>query len=511
MGTSIQKLIASVVLLGTHCVIAIDRINYRIDDVYISLRYVYNVLHGAGMVFNPGQRLEAISNPTWVWLIAAVSGATGATDQYGIIAVAKVMGVVLQCAAIVVFFLLLLRVSNAVWFAFIFALAYGVNPFVATYSIGGLENPLVNLLLMLWLYWYAEYARLSQARQFILCCVALGFLSISRPEGVIYPAAFFASLLILSRNELPKRFWAGVSITAGIFVAMLLWRVSYYDSWVPNTVYAKNSPSPSTFAGGFKYVLMFAALTLLPYMALILTKRDGWGAFPPSVQKTVRAAACIIAAQVAFVIYAGGDWMVGYRLLLIVLPLILFVIAVYALPLVERQGDARWSVMGVLIFSIILVLMLGRENMKMIQPHDSGLTSPWKYVPEWYIEMADQLKAKAPPGSKVLVSELGVVPLLAPDYFYMDVSGLADAHVARNLKGAHFNRNDPEYYAHLDFDYFIPMAPSIHYQEAGGQYVSGRIQLDQVFQRPGFAQEYSLLYENGSGMLFGLTTSKHTP
>ena len=41
-----------------------------VDDSYISLRYARNLLGLDGLVYNPGERVEGFSNPTWVALMA---------------------------------------------------------------------------------------------------------------------------------------------------------------------------------------------------------------------------------------------------------------------------------------------------------------------------------------------------------------------------------------------------------------------------------------------------------
>ena len=53
-----------------------------IDDAYISLRYAHWLLEGEGLVYNPGERVEGFSNPTWVLLMAATL-ATGAPSLAG--------------------------------------------------------------------------------------------------------------------------------------------------------------------------------------------------------------------------------------------------------------------------------------------------------------------------------------------------------------------------------------------------------------------------------------------
>ena len=40
------------------------------DDAFISLRYAQNLLDGHGLVYNPGERVEGISNLSWTLLLA---------------------------------------------------------------------------------------------------------------------------------------------------------------------------------------------------------------------------------------------------------------------------------------------------------------------------------------------------------------------------------------------------------------------------------------------------------
>ena len=47
------------------------------DDGFINLRVVDNALHGHGLVFNPGERVEAVTSPLWILVLTAV-GATRA-------------------------------------------------------------------------------------------------------------------------------------------------------------------------------------------------------------------------------------------------------------------------------------------------------------------------------------------------------------------------------------------------------------------------------------------------
>src|SRR5437660_5760906 len=42
-----------------------------VDDSYISYRYARNLIHGLGLVYNAGERIEGYTNLLWTLLVAA--------------------------------------------------------------------------------------------------------------------------------------------------------------------------------------------------------------------------------------------------------------------------------------------------------------------------------------------------------------------------------------------------------------------------------------------------------
>src|SRR5436190_24091094 len=45
---------------------------WQCDDAFISFRYVWHLVNGHGLVFNPGERVEGYTNFLWVLELAAV-------------------------------------------------------------------------------------------------------------------------------------------------------------------------------------------------------------------------------------------------------------------------------------------------------------------------------------------------------------------------------------------------------------------------------------------------------
>jgi hypothetical protein len=50
---------------------------YLVDDAYIGLRYIDNLLQGHGVVFNPGERVEGVTNIGWLLLLVPFSAVLG--------------------------------------------------------------------------------------------------------------------------------------------------------------------------------------------------------------------------------------------------------------------------------------------------------------------------------------------------------------------------------------------------------------------------------------------------
>src|SRR5262245_43384188 len=66
---------------------------YVVDDVFINLRYAQHLVDGAGLVFNPGERVEGYTNVTEV-LLAALCLRLGLDPIAGLKAVAVLAGLV---------------------------------------------------------------------------------------------------------------------------------------------------------------------------------------------------------------------------------------------------------------------------------------------------------------------------------------------------------------------------------------------------------------------------------
>lgn len=93
----------------------------------------------------------------------------------------------------------------------------------------------------------------------------------------MYPIAIYAGIFAIGARRTDERlpFTAmTVAIAGAIVMAFIALRFSYYGELLPNSVFAKNNPSLSAFKEGARYVALFGAMALGPYVLLALFKRS---------------------------------------------------------------------------------------------------------------------------------------------------------------------------------------------------------------------------------------------
>jgi arabinofuranosyltransferase len=158
------------------------------DDALISLRYARRLLDGFGLTWTDGHPVEGYSNLLWV-LAVAVPGRFG----IDLITAARALGLI--CSVWILF-------SLAWWYtrsgtsrpdrlALVVALAFlAFAAPVAVWAIGGLEQPLYSALLAaaVPLAFRVIDRSESELRSTWGLSVLLGLVSVTRPDGLIFPA-----------------------------------------------------------------------------------------------------------------------------------------------------------------------------------------------------------------------------------------------------------------------------------------------------------------------------------
>ena len=210
------------------------------DDAFISLRYADNLIEGHGLVWNPGERVEGYSNLLWV-LLSAILLAAGCEPILAL----RVLAISASIATLAT--LAFSRLLPARLPAQLALLLLPTQAIFAFWAIGGLETPMV-MLFVAWTMLGVSNAFTSDdsspnRRWLLVAGVSLALLAWTRPDGPLWAVGAAASVAWLGRRARPLRLivfllWPPILAV----LAQTLFRLTYYDEWIPNTGYAKMAP-----------------------------------------------------------------------------------------------------------------------------------------------------------------------------------------------------------------------------------------------------------------------------
>lgn len=278
--------------------VAFLRTAWVADDAFITFRVIDNALHGLGLVWNPGERVQVFTHPLWLGLLLPAVSVLG--DPYA-------ASLVVSYALLLITLALVLRtiprwnVANAlVLLALLWSRAF------VDYASSGLENPLTHVLVAAWVaIWLADLE--AERRTLALGLVASG-LFLSRPDAVVLIAPCFAAQLWQVRRGGRAQL---VACALGLLpaIAWVAFSVFYYGAPVPNTALAKVDAGGSLERAqqAIAYIgwtiendAVTAALLLAGVLTGLLAK-----------QRKLRPLGAGLLLWIAYLAYVGADYMGG--------------------------------------------------------------------------------------------------------------------------------------------------------------------------------------------------------
>ncbi len=291
------------------------------DDCYFSLRSAYNLAHGHGLRFNVAERVQAFTNPLWTLLSVPIF-LLGLNEYLGMLALS--LAVTLASAWV------LLRHLAPHWGAALLALALlCCSKAFVDYGSSGLESPLLYLL---YLGFLARWTRDTRPEDHpLLLGLLAALLACTRLDTILLVAPHLA-LVLYRRPRLGSVAWLALGM-----LPLLAWEcfaLVYYGSPFPNTAVAKLSTDSldrgELLHRGYCYIadtLPWDRVTLPIILVGLLV------AFArPRLRSLPTALGAL--AYLLYVIWIGGDFMLGRFL---VLPFLAAVVIVVRRPLWRRS------------------------------------------------------------------------------------------------------------------------------------------------------------------------------
>lgn len=391
------------------------------DDSLISLRYVQRFIEGKGLTWNDGENVEGYSNFLWVIAIS-VLGKAGVD----LIVATRLLG--LFCATLIIGFIILLTRKSKLsskWIGLIFLVGTASFPI---WTIGGLEQPFVILLLLINIISVFRMIDLPLDRKFIVTlALSNALLAINRPDGILFTAIsvfFLAYSYYLSNNLRFLRNLLLPTILPIIFYLGLLgFRYSYYGELVPNTALIKAKFSLHHLKGGFFYLVKFIISTNIFFLlAVYLLYKMIF------IKKDVKMLylGIIAVAWTLYIISVGGDIFPGFRHLEI-LVLIISLILIKGLDdgIIKfnfiKSRISKWIFINLLLISyIVFQSFLGYNH--------AAKKERWEFTG---MEAGTILKNSFPEKTLVGVTEAGSIPYTS-QLPTIDMLGLNDHYLPRH-------------------------------------------------------------------------------
>lgn len=278
------------------------RLAWVSDDALITLRTALNAAHGWGWGFNATEAVQGYTHPLWflIWL------GLGAVFGHWLLTI-MLVGLVLTAAAV---WLVFSRGTSAPRIALVGGLLLLSTAFVE-YSTSGLENPLGYLIFAGILTLLArERAPDSPA---LGTAVALGLLAaaafLTRMDYLLLLAPL-GLLWVWQRRQHPRELAAAGLAAAAPVTAWFAWAYATYGYLLPATYEAKTNivGTPAEhIAAGLTYLQVSLTTDLATVVLLAAggVMAIGWGT------AQMRAVMLGIVIYLAYVVWIGGDFMVG--------------------------------------------------------------------------------------------------------------------------------------------------------------------------------------------------------
>ena len=305
--------------------LAIDGHRYFLitDDAFISMRYAWNLSHGLGFVWNPGERVEGITN----FLMALVMSLFTAVFEKRVAVLAVQISNIVFLLIISHFFMRTAEVAikrrrvcnrNTL---LVLAVAAPLTYYPLVYwSLHGMETPLLGALFSA-----AVYCSLNAKEKFSpALAVLLGLAFLTRPDaaiGISVILAFRSFQLI--RGRVAQALLREMVIIGLFITGITLFRLLYFGSLFPNT-YALRLTGMTLhdrIAGGVGYITPFLHSTLPIYVLCLLIAVI-------SVRLDYLLFAALPTMAVLYQISIGGDAFCHWRHLALYLPYLYLIIII---------------------------------------------------------------------------------------------------------------------------------------------------------------------------------------
>ena len=439
------------------------------DDGYITFRSIENWVHGYGLVFNVGERVQTFTHPLWLvlqslfYLLTRLFEAPFGFNKlfYGNILISLSL-------SLLTFVLYSFKVARSTYTAIVGSLILILSKAFIDYSTSGLENPLSHFL-ALGFFGLFLFRKKDDPRYVTTLAFLAGLAALNRLDTILF---FFPALIVVFWGSSNRR-----NAIQAIFIGFLplfiweLFSLFYYGSHFPNTATAKLNNGIQTMTllrqGAYYFLnsLRMDTITLV-----VIGCSFVFSFFSKNLRRI--SVALGIGLYLAYILYIGGDFMSGRYFSL---PLIVAVILLSTFELKSFMAFAGASAV-IMFFGLLPFLTMierrptyGQNRENNLVFFDSHRIADERLVYKDRTGLLIALQGDSPkvvysqdeweytPGHPREVHLVGAMGLNSyrdgPDIHVIDKNGLADPLIARmpledaqNFRIGHFHHIIPAGY-----------------------------------------------------------------
>jgi arabinofuranosyltransferase len=300
------------------------------EDAYILFRSLDQLFAGNGPNWNPHERVQVFTSPLWYAVLAL--GRMVSQDMY---LMAIVVSLVFVSATV---FVLQAIVKQAGLLLLAVLILISSNSFF-DYTSSGLENTLAYFVIAAFVYFYlrlfAEPDTSAEMKQpvkktIFQLLLIYGLLILVRHDLALLLLPAMAYTFFTYRRLYHWKQWLIYGVLAFMpFILYSLFSLLYYGFLFPNTAYAKLNtgiPQIELLQQGLKYILVTFKYDVLTPVVILLALLV---CFLPTRQRYVRYLGLGLVLNLLYVVYVGGDFMLG-RFLSYAFLLSVIILAVWA-------------------------------------------------------------------------------------------------------------------------------------------------------------------------------------
>ncbi|HEY8039184.1 MAG TPA: hypothetical protein VIF15_05290 [Polyangiaceae bacterium] len=437
---------------------------FTVDDALIPVRYARHLVLGLGWRFDAhGPSTDGVTPLPWPLVLAPLARG----DALVVLGRAKALGLVVWVGACVALGREVGGVTKAPAWARASALtALALSVPVAAYAVSGMETALATAL--------ATFAALALRRPLAAAGLA-GLAATLRPEMAPWACVLAAGAAIAGREKI-GRVVAAAGVALAPFVACAVVRAVVWGRPAPLALMAK----PSDLDQGIAYAGAACVVTLVPLLVLA----------PLALRRAPAALVVVLAAavHVGAVVAVGGDWMPYARLMVPVVPSLVWAAALASAHAHPAATAARS--LAALALGVYLVVRGGTDG-RGVGADRAALVAEARPL------LADT--------TRVAALDIGWVGA-ATDADIVDLAGLTDPEIAA-LPGGHTSKR-------VDAMFLLGRHPDalLLYLPGGlpggletwpdatyGHVVEARLAADEVVARHFFAAAWLPLGARGAG------------